>query len=326
MLASVRRHFFVLALAACSALSAHASDWPAKPINFVVPWPAGGASDVAARVIAPLLAEDLKQPVIVLNKAGATGNLGAEFVLQTPPDGYNLFLGSGSHLINSSLSEYNQQPLRYNIVKDFDFATVVTDLRMVMVVNPAVKANTLQELVTLAKANPGKLTFSSSGNGSTQHLSGELFLRAAGVDMLHVPYKGIAPSVNDLIAGVVDMSIESLASVLPHIKAGKLRAIAVMSGEPIPALPDVPLARSVYPQLVVSGPQYIGVPRGTPPAVLQRLNAAFGKVLQDPRVRAHLDGLGVAVLYASPDESARMIRAEREKWARVIKDANIKTN
>jgi tripartite-type tricarboxylate transporter receptor subunit TctC len=323
LLSSVRRRLLLLALA-CSAVSSHAAGWPTKPINLVVPWPAGGATDVAARVIAPLLAEDLKQPVIVLNKAGATGNLGAEAVLQTPPDGYNLFLGSGSHLINSALSEYNEQPLRYNVTKDFDFVTVVTDLRMVMVVNPAVKANTLQELAALAKANPGKLTFSSSGNGSTQHLAGELFLKAAGVDMLHVPYKGIAPSVNDLIAGVVNMSIESLASVLPHIKAGKLRAIAVMSGEPIPALPNVPLAKSTYPQLVVSGPQYIGVPKGTPAAAVNRLNAAFVKVLQDPTVRARLDGLGVAAVTASPEESTRMIRAEREKWARVIKDANIK--
>lgn len=319
----VRRQILTFALAACATASAWA-EWPERVINFVVPWPAGGASDVAARVIAPLLSDDLKQPVIVVNKPGATGNLGAESVLQTPPDGYNLFLGSGSHLINSALSEYNRQPLRYDIAKDFDFATLVTDLRMVMVINSAVKATTLQELVALAKANPGKLSFSSSGNGSTQHLSGELFLKAAGVKMLHVPYKGIAPSVNDLVAGVVDMSIESLASVLPHIKSGKLRAIAIMSSEPIPSLPDVPLAKAVYPQLVVSGPQYIGVPKGTPTAVINRLNAAFGKVLADPTVRARLEGLGVAAVYASPEESAKTIQRERDKWARVIKDADIR--
>ncbi|MDX3904646.1 MAG: tripartite tricarboxylate transporter substrate binding protein [Pigmentiphaga sp.] len=311
----------LIALAGRSALAA----WPERPVTLVVPWPAGGATDILARTIAPLLSAELGQPVIVVNRAGATGNLGAEAVLQQPADGYNIFFGAASHLMNAALYAYNKQPLRYDIIGDFKYAAVITDSRMVLVVNPGVPANTLAEFVQLAKSRPGGLSYSSSGTGSIQHLSAELLLQTTGIRMLHVPYKGIAPSVNDLVAGVVDASVESLTAVLPLIKSGKLKAVAALTEHPLPSLPEVPTAASQgYAGLWVSGPQFVGVPKATPDAVVDRLSEVFGHVLTRPEVVARLDAAGIVVHYLPREPANSMIRSESAKWGRLIREANVR--
>ena len=302
---------------ATAAAAAAAADYPSRPIRLIVPFSAGGTSDFLARTIAERLGGRLGQTVVVDNKPGAGGNIGSAAVAQAEPDGYTLLLGTvGTHAINSSL--YKKMP--FDAVKDFAPVTLVAAVPNMLVVHPSLPVKSVAELVELAKAKPGKLNFASSGNGSSIHLSGELFKTLAGVDMTHVPYKGSGPAVADLLGGQVNMMFDNMPSSLPHVKAGKVRALAVTSAKRSPAMPDL----STMAEAGIKGydaSAWFGIlaPAGTPPAVVDRLNAEIVKVLHLPEVADRLSQQGAVPTTSTPQEFAAYIRAETAKWAKVVK-------
>ncbi|MSQ71945.1 MAG: tripartite tricarboxylate transporter substrate binding protein [Betaproteobacteria bacterium] len=311
------------ALAGAPSFGVAQAQWPERTITLLVPFPPGGGLDITARQIAPLLSKELGQAVVVENRAGATGSIGASAVAKAPPDGYLLLWSSlTSHAIHVSL--YGAS-VPYNLETNFTPVVVFGTIPLVFVVNPAVKANNLSELIALAKAKPGALAFASGGNGSVQHLAGEMFKRMAGVDMLHVPYKGIGPAMNDLIGGQVNLAIESLAATQPHIRSGRLRALAVASAQRVATIPDVPTSAE-------SGLQGFDVPvnlflmatAATPAAVVARLNGAMKTVLGRPEFRDNLQAQAVVATYQPPEQAAQLVREELAKWGRVIREAGIK--
>ena len=320
----MKPRYFLHSLAALAAVlsfgAAHA--WPDRTVTLLVPFPPGGALDISARILAPQLSTELGQPVIVENRAGATGSIGANAVAKAPPDGYLLLWSSlSSHAIHGIL--YGNT-LAYDLEKNFTPINVFGAVPMAMVVNPAVKASTLAELVALAKANPGSLSFASSGNGSVQHLSGELFQRLAGVQLLHVPYKGIGPSVIGLVGGQVDIGIESLPATLPHVRSGRLRALMVGSSERVPFVPEVPTpAEAGLKGFEVGIQLFFFAPAGTPALIVGRLNGAMKSVLEKPAVREILLTQAIVPVYQTPEEAAQVVRAEIAKWTKIIRDANI---
>jgi len=303
---------------------AQAPAYPSKPIRLVVPFPPGGATDILAREVGQKLTEAWGQSVIVDNRPGAGGNIGAELVAKAAPDGYTLLMGTvGTHAINASL--YAKLP--YDHIKDFAPVILVAGVPNVLVVNPALPVGTVGELIAYAKANPGKLNFASSGNGTSIHLSGELFKVMAGVDMTHVPYKGSAPAVQDLIAGQVQLMFDNLPPSLPQIKAGKLRALAVTSATRAAALPDVPtMAESGLPGFEASSWFGILAPAGTPSTIVAKLNAEVAKWLATPEAKEKLSKQGANAAGGSPDDFARHIAAETTKWAKVVKDSGAKVD
>ena len=318
-----RLHRFALgALLALVATAASAQTYPTKPIRLVVPFPPGGATDILARDVAQKLTEAWGQQVIVDNRPGAGGNIGSELVAKSAPDGYTLEMGTvGTHAINASL--YAKMP--YDHVKDFVPVILVAGVPNVLVVNPAVPANSVAELIAYAKANPGKLNFASSGNGTSIHLSGELFKFMAGVQMTHVPYKGSAPALQDLIAGQVQLMFDNLPPSLPQIKAGKLRALAVTSLARAPALPDVPtMAEAGLPGYEASSWFGVLAPAGTPPAIVTKLNAEIAKWLATPEAKEKLSKQGANAAGGTPEDFAKHIAAETAKWAKVVKDSGAK--
>ena len=314
----------VAVLAAAGGALAQAPAYPSKPIRLVVPFPPGGATDILAREVAQKLTEAWGQSVVVDNRPGAGGNIGAELVARAAPDGYTLLMGTvGTHAINASL--YAKLP--YDHVKDFAPVILVAGVPNVLVVNPALPVNTVAELIAYAKANPGKLNFASSGNGTSIHLSGELFKVMAGVQMTHVPYKGSAPAVADLISGQVQLMFDNLPPSLPQIKAGKLRALAVTSATRAPALPDVPtIAEAGLPGFEASSWFGVLAPAGTPPAIVARLNAEIAKWLASPEAREKLSKQGANAAGGSPEDFAKHIAAETTKWAKVVKDSGAKVD
>ena len=309
----------VLALVASLAC---AQTYPTKPIRLVVPFPPGGATDILARDVAQKLTEAWGQSVIVDNRPGAGGNIGSELVAKSAPDGYTLEMGTvGTHAINASL--YAKMP--YDHVKDFTPVILVAGVPNVLVVNPSVPANSVADLIAYAKANPGKLNFASSGNGTSIHLSGELFKVMAGVQITHIPYKGSAPALQDLLAGQVQMMFDNLPPSLPQIKAGKLRALAVTSATRAPALPEVPtLAESGLPGFEASSWFGILVPAGTPAPIVAKLNAEIAKWLATPEAKEKLAKQGANAAGGTPDDFAKHIAAETAKWAKVVKDSGAK--
>ena len=301
---------------------AHAQTYPTKPIRLVVPFPPGGATDILARDVAQKLTEAWGQSVIVDNRPGAGGNIGSELVAKSAPDGYTLEMGTvGTHAINASL--YAKMP--YDHVKDFTPVILVAGVPNVLVVNPAVPANSVAELVAYAKANPGKLNFASSGNGTSIHLSGELFKVMAGVQITHIPYKGSAQALQDLLAGQVQLMFDNLPPSLPQIKAGKLRALAVTSATRAPALPDVPtLAESGLPGFEASSWFGILAPAGTPAPIVAKLNAEVANWLATPEAKEKLLKQGANPAGGTPQDFAKHIAAETAKWAKVVKDSGAK--
>jgi len=321
-----RRRFSRAVLAAAALAAAGplaAQDYPNKPIRLVVPYPPGGATDVIGRVMAQKLSTALGQQVVVDNRGGAAGSIGAAAVARATPDGYTLLMGAlTSHSINAVL--YGAQA-GFDIEKSFAPIAIVGTVPLVFVVHPSVKANTLPELIALAKASPGTLSFASSGNGSPQHLAGEIFQRAAGVKMLHVPYKGSGPAMNDLVGGQVLTMIETAPACQPLIKAGKLRAIATATAQPVGTLPGVPTAAQAgLKDFEVSSMFGLMAPAGTPAPVVARVNAALKGILSQPDVVENMLAQGAIATYTTPEDAGLAIKAEAAKWTKVIREGDIK--
>ena len=311
-----------IALIAAGVAPVAAADYPAKPIRIVVPFPPGGTTDILARAVAQKLSEAWSQQVIVDNRPGAGGNIGAELVAKAPPDGYTLVMGTvGTHAINPSL--YAKMP--YDHVKDFAPVILVAGVPNVLVVNPSLPLHSVRELIDYAKANPGKLNFASSGNGTSIHLSGELFKTMAGVQMTHVPYKGSAPALGDLMGGQVQLMFDNLPSSLALIKAGKLRALAVTSTERAAALPDVPtMAESGLPGYEASSWFGVLAPAGTPHEIVAKLNGAIAAWLATPEAKEKLLAQGAIAAGGTPEAFAKHIDVETAKWAKVVKASGAK--
>jgi tripartite-type tricarboxylate transporter receptor subunit TctC len=312
------------AMFACIALGAFAQSYPSRPIRLVVPFPAGGTTDILAREAAQKLTEALGQAVVVDNRPGAAGNIGSDLVAKSAPDGYTLLMGTvGTHAINPSL--YSKMP--YDHVKDFAPVVLVAGVPNVLVVNPTLPVNSVADLIKLAKDKPGQINFASSGSGTSIHLSGELFKTMAGVDMTHVPYKGSSPALTDLIGGQVQIMFDNLPSALPQIKGGRLRAIAVTSLKRAPVLPDIPtINESGLPGFEASSWFGVLAPAGTPAAIVARINTEVNKWLQSADAREKLLGQGAEAAGGSPERFANHIRAESEKWAKVVKVSGAKVD
>lgn len=312
---------FAYAIASSGAL--HAQDYPTRAVQLVVPFSAGGAVDAVGRLVAQKLSERLGKPVVVENRPGASGNIGAQGVARAPADGYTLLMAAiTNYAINAPL-----QPAQvtYNLEKDLVPVGTVGNVPLVLVVNPSVPANNLQELIQLAKSKPGQLTFASSGNGSTEHLAGELFKKIAGIDMLHVPYKGGAPAVADVMGGQVSAMVATTPNVLPNVKSNRLRALVIAMPSRNAQLPDVPAAAEAgLPGFEVASVYGILAPAGTPQPILNRLTTELQAILQMPDTLERLQQIGVEASYAPPAESSRRIRSEFAKWSKLIQDANIK--
>ena len=312
-----------LCLFCCGSSAAFAQDYPSKPVRMIVPFPPGGAADIIGRVIGQNLSERLGQQVIIDNRGGASGNIGAELVAKAPGDGYTILLGAlTSHAINYTLE---REILRYDLKKDFTPITIAASVPAVFVVNPSVPAQSLKELIAYAKAKPGSLTYGSSGSGAPQRMAAELFKLRTGVDMLHVPYQGTGPVIIGLMGGQVLTAFESVPATLPHIKAGKLRALAVTTAQRVPMLPEVPTATEAgLPDFEVSSSFGILAPANTPKPIISRLNSELTKVLELPNAKERLLQQGALSTSTTPEEAARRIHLEVDMWAKVIKAANVK--
>jgi tripartite-type tricarboxylate transporter receptor subunit TctC len=316
---ALSRALSLLIVAVSWAAPADAQPWPNRPIRLVVPFSPGGTTDVVARLIAQGLGTALGQPVVVDNRAGAAGNIGADAVAKSPPDGYTLLMGTvGTHAINAGL--YKKMP--YDTVADFAPVTLVAAVPNILVLNPAVPVASVKDLIAYAKANPGKLNFASSGNGTSIHLSGELFKTMTGVEMTHVPYKGSAPALTDLIGGQVQLMFDNLPSALPHVKSGKLKALAVTTAERAPAFPDLPTVQEKgLPGFETSSWFGVLAPAGTPREIVARLNTEILKLLATPDMQERFAQNGAQVVGKGPAEFAAHIKAEMAKWAKVIKES-----
>jgi tripartite-type tricarboxylate transporter receptor subunit TctC len=316
----VRLAVAVAALVAAAHAAAQA--WPAKPIRLVVPFPPGGAVDFYARVVQQPLSEVLGQTVVIDNKAGASGMVGAEAVAKSPPDGYTLLLGNIASLaINVGI--YPKMP--YDPLKDFTPIVRTVDVNYVLVVHPSVPAKSVPELIAYAKANPGKLSYGSAGSGSLPHLGTELFKAQTGTDMVHVPYKGGGPMVTDLLGGSVQVVIGDQANLMPHVQSGKLRALAVATSKRSPNAPDLPtIAETGLAGFDATAWQGLVGPAGMPPDVVRRLNDAFNKVMAMPAVRDKLVGGGLEPVGGTPDQFGRFIGSEIAKWTKIAKDVGAK--
>ena len=303
--------------------AALAQAWPARPVRLIVPYAAGaGINDIMARMVGQHLGPGLGQSVVIENRAGAGGIAGPEAAAKAAPDGYT-FLMSNVSLVTSA---YMYPKLPYDPQKDFVPVTLVATSPLMLVVNPSVAARSVQEFVALAKANPGKLNFGSGGVGSTPHLSAELFKSAAGFDAVHVPYKGGAPALNDLIGGQLSFMIENMPGTMPFVKSGKLRALAVTSAQRSPLDPALPtMAESGVPGYEVVGWQGLFAVAGTPPAIVARLQAEVAKELRLPEVRARLAALGAEPVGSTPEEFGAFVRAENARWGRVIREKGIRS-
>lgn len=330
LLAAIALALPALALPGVAAAQA-AAGWPSKPVRIVVPFAAGGTTDILARALAPELQRAFGQPFVVDNKPGAGGNTGAAEVAKAPPDGYTLLMGTvGTHAINPAL--YPKMP--YDHVKDFAPITLVAGVPNVLVMNPAQAqkygVNSVADLVKALKANPGKLNMASSGNGTSIHLSGELFKSLTGTFMLHLPYRGSGPAMIDLLAGNADVMFDNLPSAMPHIKAGKLKAFAVTSATRSGALPELPtIAESGVNELKgYEASSWFGLfaPAGTPPEIVSRVQQEVARALQTPALKERLQSQGANPSGNTPAEFAKLIDAETKKWAQVVKVSGAKVD
>ena len=305
---------FLLAVSAAGVL---AQSYPAKPIRFVVPWAPGGSTDVLARIIAQKLNESWGQPMLVENRPGASGNLGSDVVAKAAPDGYTILVGSMStHAMNGAL--YAKMP--FKPVDDFAPVAILAYVTNVLVAHPSVKANTVAELIAFARANPAKLNYASAGSGSTNHLSAALFEKMAGISMTHVPYKGGAPAVVDLVGGQVDVFFTGSTNVLGHVKSGKLKLLGVTETNRAKVLPDLPTVGETLPGYEMAVWYGMFAPAGTPADVVAKLNTEVNRIMQLPDVTARLAPLGAEVVTHGVAEFGRILRADEQKWTRIIRE------
>jgi len=316
-----------LSLAATLAIltphaAAAADAYPAKPVRFVVAFPPGGGTDIIARSIARKLTERLAQQVVVDNRPGAGGNIGTDIVAKSAPDGHTLLMGSAGPLaINASL--FGKMP--FDPIKDLTPVTLAASTPNVLVVHPSLKAATVKELIALARARPGEINFASSGHGTPAHLAGELFNSMAGVKMVHVPYKGAAPALTDLLGGQVQLMFSTMPPALPHVKDGKLRALAVTSAKRSPATPELPTVDEIaLPGFEANTWHGVVAPAGTPAAIVARLNREIVAILHLPEVVERLSAQGAEAVGSTPEEFAAYIRSETVKWAKVVRESGAK--
>ena len=319
-----RRQFLQLAAGAVAlpALSfiARAQAYPYKPLRWIVGFPPGGGADTVARLMGPWLSERLGQPVIIENRPGAGTNIAVQAVVSSPPDGYTLLFLGASAIVNTSMYEN----LPFNLQRDIAPVSGLIDYPMVMVTHPSVPAKTIAEFITYAKANPRKISMASFGSGSASHLAGELFKMMAGVDLVHVPYRGGAAMITDLLGGQVQVGFDVMTTSLPHIRTGALRALGVTNTKRYEGLPDVPsIAETVagYEARTWAG---VGVPNGTPTDIILRLNREINDGLANPTIRARLADIGTIPMVLTPQEFGAYIAAETEKWGKVVRSAGIK--
>jgi tripartite-type tricarboxylate transporter receptor subunit TctC len=315
----VRRRFLALACGAIAAPAvvpvAWSQTYPARPLHMVVGFAAGGGADIIARLIGQSLSERLGQQIVVDNRPGAGTNIATEVVVKAAPDGYTLLLANSPNAINTTLYDN----LSFDFIRDVAPVASIGRVPLVMVVNPSLPAKTVAEFIAYAKANPGKVNMGSGGNGAPDHMSGELFKAMAGVGILHVPYRGVAPAIADLLGGQVQVIFGTMPAVIAFIKSGKLRALAVTTATRSDELPDVPTIAEFVPGYEASQWYGIGAPRNTPAAVIERLNRETNAVLAEPGMKARLAELGASVLSGSPADFGKLIVEETGKWAKVVK-------
>jgi len=320
----LRRQFLRIAAGAVALPAASRVTWadtyPSQPVRVIVGFAAGGPNDILARLIGQGLAKRLGHPLVIENRPGAGSNIATEAVVHAPPDGYTLLLVGSPNAINATLYE----KLNFNFIRDI--APVASLMRgaLVLVVHPSVPARTLPEFIAYAKASPGKLSYGSGGVGGITHITAELFKMMAGVEMVHVPYRGVAPALTDLLGGRVQALFANPAQSIPHIAAGKLRALAITTANRSEALPDLPAVSEFVPGYEASSIFGLGAPRDTPAGIIDRLNTEINAVLADPEIKARLADLDGTVLVGSPADFGKLIAEETEKWGRVIRAANIK--
>jgi tripartite-type tricarboxylate transporter receptor subunit TctC len=291
-----------------------AADYPTKPVRWVVGYPPGGSTDILARLMGNHLTEKFHQQFVIENKPGAGNNIATEYVINSPPDGYTVYLVNPANGINASL----YKKLNFNFVRDMAPVGGILRVPNVMIVHPDVPAKTVAEFITYAKANPGKVNMASSGNGTSVHLSGELFMAMTGVKMTHVPYRGSNPALTDMISGQVQVMFDNMPSCLPHIKAGKLRALAVTTEKRSDQLPDVPTLAETVSGYEASAWFGMGAPAKTPPDVIAVLNKAINEGLADPKLKPRFEDLGGAPMGGTPEDFGKIVASETEKWKKVV--------
>lgn len=312
---SIRR--LLLLAATCMTFAAQAQDYPNRPVRIVVPFPAGGTTDIITRALAQKLSEEWKQPVVVDNRPGGGANIGAEHVVRSAPDGYTLLMASTAHSINATL----YPKMTYDPLKDFTPLTLVAETAQVLVVHPSVPANTTRELIQYLRTTSTPVSYSSAGNGSQPHLSAELFKSMSGTKMLHVPYKGGPQAMTDLVAGHVQISLATAPSAVPFIKNGRIKALGVSSRQRIPALPDVPtITDSGLPGYEASGFFGLVGPANMPPAIAAKIQAAVVRIVKDPAMSKYLSEQGADAYTSTQAEYAAFLREEVAKWGKVVKD------
>jgi tripartite-type tricarboxylate transporter receptor subunit TctC len=309
----------VAALPAASRL-AWAQDYPSRPVRWIVPFSPGGGTDVVARLVSQSLSERLGRPFIVENRPGAGANIGTEVVVRAPPDGYTLLLAATVNTINATLYD----KLDFDFMRDIAPVAAIIRIPNVMVVHPSVPATSIPEFIAYARAHPGKINFASAGTGTSQHVAGELFKIMAGIDMVHIPYRGTGPALTDLLAGRVQVLFLGAVSSMKYVESGKLRALALTSAARSPALPNLPTMAEFLPGFEASLFYGMGAPRNTPAEIIERLNKEINAGLADPAMKARLAELDGMVLGGTPADFARLIADETDKWRKVIKAANIR--
>ena len=312
---------FIAFIANVSAVSAQSQPYPNKPIKIISPFATGGIADTFSRVVGQGLSESLGQPVVVENKTGGGGNIGADFVAKAPADGYTLVMGNiGSHAVNP----YLMKNMPYDPLKDFEPVAYVLDAEGLLVVNPTIPVKNVNELIAYVKARPGQVSYGSGGMGTTSHLAGELFKSLAKVDMTHIPYKGNAPAITDLIGGQTQVMFATMPTVLPYVKTDKLKALAVIGSSRASSLPDMPTVAETLPGFDVSNWIGIFAPAGTPKPIINKLNAEIIKIMQQPAVQKRLETEGAKFKPMTPEAFGAFQKNEALKWAKTIKDSGIK--
>jgi tripartite-type tricarboxylate transporter receptor subunit TctC len=312
----------VLAASLAGLGGAAALDYPTRPVRWIVPYPAGGATDILARLVGNKLSERLGQQFIIENKAGAGNNIGTEVVVNAAPDGYTILLVNPANAINASL----YAKLNFNFIRDITPIGGITRTPNIMTVGKDVPAKTVAEFIEYAKANPGKVNMASSGNGTSVHLSGEMFMAMTGVKMQHVPYRGAAPALTDMLSGQVQVIFDNMPSVISHIKAGSLRALAVTTAERSQELPDVPTVAETVKDYEASAWFGIGAPKGTPREIIEKLNKEVNEILVEPAMKARLAELGGVPMVGTPEDFGKVVQSETDKWEKVVKFSGVKVD